>query len=508
MIAIREKFKEIIWAVLPIVGVVLCLHFFVVRLETITLAKFLIGALFMVLGIPLFLYGIDLSITPIGDHLSEGLVKTNRVSWIMIGAVTLGFIASVAEIDLHILARQVSAVSAGRFNSNLLVLMVSLLIGLMVALSLLRILKNYHLNRVLAVLYGIILVLGIFTRPEVLAIAFDASGSTTGSISVPFLLAISAGVSSLTRRNEVETNDAFGILGISSAGAVIAVMIQGLLYKGDLLVSSLPAAELVEQSVILDFLRTVPSQASGTAIILLPILLIFFLANVFSLKLKGAQIRRILLGSLYTYIGVVIFQTGVEAGFIAASQKIGYQIAAMDKPWLLILVGVLLGVITVPAEPSIHILTKRIEDETAGAIRANVVMLAMCFGIALSVVFSMLRILISSVLLWHFLLPGTLVAVVLSFIVPDLFVGIAFDSGGVASGTMIAVLLLPFANGAAAYIPTANILQDGFGVIAMVAMTPLITLQVLGLVYKLKIQAKDKAIRAALAEEEFDASIG
>jgi len=493
---------------LPIVGVVLCLHFFVVRLETITLAKFLTGALFMVLGIPLFLYGIDLSITPIGDHLSEGLVKTNRVSWIMIGAVTLGFIASVAEIDLHILARQVSAVSAGRFNSNLLVLMVSLLIGLMVALSLLRILKNYHLNRVLAVLYGIILVLGIFTRPEVLAIAFDASGSTTGSISVPFLLAISAGVSSLTRRNEVETNDAFGILGIASAGAVIAVMIQGLLYKGDLLVSSLPAAELVEQSVILDFLRTVPSQASGTAIILLPILLIFFLANTFSLKLKGSQIRRILLGSLYTYIGVVIFQTGVEAGFIAASQKIGYQIAAMDKPWLLILVGVILGVITVPAEPSIHILTKRIEDETAGAIRANVVMLAMCFGIALSVVFSMLRILIPSVLLWHFLLPGTVVAVVLSFIVPDLFVGIAFDSGGVASGTMIAVLLLPFANGAAAYIPTANILQDGFGVIAMVAMTPLITLQVLGLVYKLKIQAKDKAIRAALAEEEFDASIG
>lgn len=508
MIAIREKFKEIIWAVLPIVGVVLLLHFFVVKLETITLIKFLVGALFMVIGIPIFLYGIDLSITPIGDHLSEALVKTNHVTYILIGGIFLGFIASVAEIDLHILGRQVSAVTGGRFNSNLLVLMVSLLLGLMVALSLLRILKNFRLNRVLAALYGIILVLGIFTKPEVLAIAFDASGSTTGSISVPFLLAISVGVSALTRRKEVETNDAFGILGIASAGAIIAVMLQGLFYKGDLLVGSLPVTSPIEQSVLIDFVKTMPTQALNTAIILLPILLVFIVVNFISLKIKGLQLKRILIGSLYTYIGVVIFQTGVDAGFIAASQKIGFQIAAMEKPWLLILVGVILGVITVPAEPSIYILTKRIEDETAGAIRASVVMVAMCFGIALSVLFSLLRILIPSVLLWHFLLPGTLIAIALSFVVPDLFVGIAFDSGGVASGTMIAVLLLPFANGAAAYIPTANIMQDGFGIIAMVAMTPLITLQLMGLIYKLKIQAQDKAIRAALDEEEFDASVG
>ncbi|HSN94656.1 MAG TPA: DUF1538 domain-containing protein [Anaerolineaceae bacterium] len=508
MIAIREKFKEIIWAVLPIVGIVLLIHFFVIHLETITLVKFLLGAVFMVIGIPIFLYGIDLSITPIGDHLSEALVKTDHVSWILIGGIFLGFIASAAEIDLHILGRQVSAITGGRFNSNLLVLMVSVLIGLMVALSLLRILKNYRLNRVLAVLYGIILILGIFTRPEVLAIAFDASGSTTGSISVPFLLAISVGVSSLTRSREVETNDAFGILGIASAGAIIAVMLQGLFYKGDLLVGSLPVATPIEQSVFLDFLKAIPSQALNTAIILLPILLTFFAANFLSLKLKSLQLKRILIGTLYTYIGVVIFQTGVDAGFIAASQKIGFQIAAMEKPWLLILVGVVLGVSTVPAEPSIHILTRRIEDETAGAIRANVVMIAMCLGIALSVVFSMLRILIPSVQLWHFLLPGTVIAIALSFVVPDLFVGIAFDSGGVASGTMIAVLLLPFANGAAAYIPTANIMQDGFGIIAMVAMTPLITLQLMGLVYKLKIRAQDKAIREALDEEEFDANTG
>lgn len=504
MIPIRDKFKEQIFAVLPIVAVVLFLHLFVVRLETVTLLKFLLGALFMLIGIPIFLYGIDLSITPIGDHLSESLIKTNRMRWILLGGIALGFIASIAEVDLHILARQVSVVSEGKFSAALLVGLVSVLIGLMVALTLLRILKNYRLNRVLAAIYLVILVLGFFTKPEVLAIAFDASGSTTGSISVPFMLAISVGVSSLTRSNEVETNDAFGILGIASAGAIIAVMLQGLLYRGDLLISKLPVSSPSETTVLLEFLRKIPSQLANTTLILLPILLAFLIANKVSLRLHKNQVRRILIGALYTFIGVVIFQTGVEAGFITASQKIGHELAAMEKPWLLTAVGVVLGVITVPAEPSIRILTKRIEDETAGAIRANVVMLAICVGIALSVVFSILRILIPELLLWHFLLPGTLLAILLSFLAPDLFVGIAFDSGGVASGTMIAVLLLPFANGAADYIPTANILQDGFGIIAMVAMTPLISLQVLGLIYKIKMQAKDKAIRAALAGEEFD----
>ncbi|MEA4812336.1 MAG: DUF1538 domain-containing protein [Anaerolineaceae bacterium] len=502
MLAIREKFKEIIWAVMPIVAAILLLHFFIIRLDTNTLMKFLLGAFFMVVGIPIFLYGVDLSILPIGEHLSEALVRTNRLGWIMGGAVFLGFIASAAEVDLHILARQVSSITEGGFDSRLMILLVSGFIGLMVALSLLRILKNYPLNRVMAVLYGVILILGIFSKPDILAIAFDASGSTTGSISVPFLLALSAGMSAMSRRKDAETNDAFGILGIASAGAVIAVMLQGLLYKGGLLGGSLPAAQPIEQSVLLAFLKAIPDYAVETAIILLPILLVFLIVNAISLKLKAHQIHKIWIGTAYTYLGIVIFQTGVNAGFIEASQQIGFQIAAMEKPWLLIAVGVVLGVITIPAEPSIHILTKRIEDETAGAIRARVVMLAMCIGVALSVVFSILRVLVPHILLWHFLLPGTLIAVILSFLVPALFVGIAFDSGGVASGTMIAVLILPFANGAAAYTPSANIVQDGFGVIALVAMTPLITLELLGLIYKFKVRANEKAAKAALAEEE------
>lgn len=214
--------------------------------------------------------------------------------------------------------------------------------------------------------------------------------------------------------------------------------------------------------------------------------MIYFILDALIIKAPRKKLKRIVIGLVYTYVGLVLFLTGVNTGFIEASSQVGYQLATLNMPWLLILFGMVFGVITIPAEPSVHILTKQIENETAGSIRATTVLFALCIGVAVAVGLSMLRIIVPGLQLWHILLPGMVIAIMLSFIAPDIFVGIAYDSGGVAAGTMTAAYILPFAQGAAEYIPGANVVLDGFGVIALVAMTPLVTLQLLGLIYKLK----------------------
>ncbi len=486
MLLIIEKFKEVIFSILPIFIITIILAVTLAPLDMDLILKFILGTLLMLIGMPLFLFGIDISITSIGEQISKVLVKSNRLWIILLGGCFLGFIVTVAEPDLHILATQVTAVTSGRFNSNLMILLVSLGVGLMVTVALLRILKNFRLNRLMMVVYLVILALGIFTQPDFLAIAFDASGSTTGSISVPFILAIAVAMSAMTRRNETEDHDGFGMLGIASTGAIIAVMLQGIFTGTEVLDGRLPIPEIIGGSVFNTTLSAIMQCAVETFTVILPIIIIYLVMNFIWIKAPAHKLKRIMIGCIYTYVGLVLFLAGVNAGFIEASRQIGYQISAFGQPWLLILVGMLFGIITIPAEPSVHVLTRQIEDETAGSIKSLAVIIILCIGVAAAVGLSMLRILIPELQLWNILLPGMAIAIILSFIVPNIFVGIAYDSGGVAAGTMTAAFILPFAQGAAEYIPGASVVQDGFGLIALVAMTPLIALQLLGLVYKVK----------------------
>ena len=480
------KLKETLISVTPIMVIILLLNFTLTPLESDTTIKFLIGTFMIIIGMPLFLLGIDISITPIGERISEFFVKTNKLLIILVGGGFFGFIVTIAEPDLHILANQVTSITSGRFDSNLMVVLVSIGVGMMVSLGIFRILKNLRLNRFMMVVYFIILGFGIFTQPDFLAIAFDASGNTTGSVSVPFILALAVGISAMTRSNEKEENDGFGMLGIASSGAILAVMIQGILTSTGPIDGSLPVAEDAAKGLFQEISSHISSSAKDTFIAIMPILAIYLIINFIWLKAPAYKIKRILVGIVYTYIGLIIFLAGINVGFLDASRSVGYQIAALGTPWLLVIVGMVFGIITIPAEPSVHVLTRQIEDNTAGSIKALTVMITLCLGVAVAVGLSMLRILIPTLQLWHMLLPGMVIAIALSFIVPDIFVGIAFDSGGVAAGTMTSVFILPFAQGAAEYIPGASIVQDGFGIIALVAMTPLIAVQLLGLIYKLK----------------------
>lgn len=486
MSVLYQKLKEASFSVVPIILLVLLLNFTVSPLESTQLIRFLIGALFIILGLAVFLLGVELSIDRIGQHMGSAIAKTNRI-WIVAAAgILLGFFISVAEPDLHILAGQVDAVSSGLISKPSIVIVVSIGVAVLLSLGLVRIIYNFALYKLLMILYGIIFILAIFTSPEFLSISFDASGATTGALTVPFILALALGVSQLKKDSNASETDSFGLVAIASAGAIISVMIMSIINKADKITGSLESASSDSDSIMMPFINKLPEIAFEIVIALLPILVLFLIFQKASLKLSRHERSRILIGLFYTFIGLVFLLTGVNAGFMEVGSIVGYKIASLDNSFLLIAVGFILGFLTILAEPAVFVLTDQIENVTSGYVKRRTVLAALSIGVGISVALSMIRILIPELKLWHYILPGYMIALMLTLIVPKLFVGIAFDSGGVASGPMTATFILAFAQGAADRIEGADVLLDGFGIISMVALTPLITLQILGLIYKIK----------------------
>ncbi|KRG16172.1 DUF1538 domain-containing protein [Lederbergia galactosidilytica] len=486
MNALVSKLKEVLYAVLPITVIVLILNFTLSPLDSSFMIRFVIGAVLIIIGLSIFLIGVDIGITPIGQSMGATIAKSNKLWIVMIAGLLLGFFISIAEPDLHILAGQVDSVTSGLITKSSLVVVVSIGIGVLIATGLVRIVYNIPLYKLLTVLYLIIFVLALFTSPEFLAISFDASGATTGALTVPFILALALGVSMLKKDSKASEKDSFGLVAIASTGAIIFVMMMNIISKTDKMTGSLEQVETTSTSIIGPFIQKLPIISQEIIVALVPILLVFLVFQKISFKMSKKAVRKILIGLLFTFIGLVLFLVGVNAGFMDVGSAVGYNIASLDNKAYVMIVAFVLGIVTILAEPAVHVLTHQIEDVTSGYVKRNVVMGTLSIGVGLAVLLSIIRILIPDLQLWHYLLPGYVIAIALSYFVPKLFVGIAFDSGGVASGPMTATFILAFVQGAAEAIDGANVLIDGFGMIAMVAMTPLIALQILGLVFKLK----------------------
>lgn len=485
MSVLTTKFKEVLASVIPITIIVLILNFTLTPLETPVIIRFLVGAVFLIIGLTIFLIGVDVGITPIGNNMGSSLTKTNKLWIVGIAGLILGFFISVAEPDLHILAGQVDSVSSGLISKGSIVVIVSIGIAIMLAIGLVRIVYNFPLFKLLTIIYAVIFVLACFTSREFLAISFDASGATTGALTVPFILALAIGVSKLKKDSKASEKDSFGLVAIASTGAIISVMIMSIVSKTDEITGSVES-EGIYESIIAPFLHEFAEVGLEIIVALLPILLLFLAFQKISFKLPKRDVRKILFGILFTFIGLVIFLVGVNAGFMNVGTLIGYKLAVLDNKLFVILIGFILGAVTILAEPAVYVLTHQIEDVTSGYVKRSAVMFALTIGVGIAVALSVLRILVPELQLWQYLLPGYIVSIILSYIVPKLFVGIAFDSGGVASGPMTATFILAYTQGAAEAVEGANVLVDGFGVIAMVAMTPLIALQILGFIFKIK----------------------
>lgn len=485
-----EKLKEVVLAVLPITIIVLVLNFTIAPIGTELVGRFIVGAIFIIFGLGIFLFGADLGIQPIGSLMGSSLTKKRNLGIIIGFGFILGFLINIAEPDLLVLARQVSQVTSGTISQISLVVVVSIGVGLLVAVGLTRIVFNIPLYKLFTLIYGIIFLLVVLAPGSFLGIAFDSGGATTGSMTVPFILALGLGVSS-TQGGKASEEDSFGLVGIASTGPMIAVLMMSLFSGIDTLTGNLPQDILDSKGVLLPFLKEIPIIIGEVFMALLPLLVLFLVFQIFFFKLSKKELSRILKGLLYTFIGFVLFLVGVNAGFMEAGSAIGHAVASLENNWIVIPIGFILGFAVIFAEPAVYVLNEQIEDVTSGHIKKKVILFSLSIGVAIAVTLSMIRILVPQIYLWHFLVPGYLLAVILSHFTPKLFVGIAFDSGGVASGPMTATFILAFAQGVAEATEGADVLMDAFGVITMVALTPLIAIQVLGLIYEGKANKKE-----------------
>jgi hypothetical protein len=492
-----EKVREARASVLPITVIVLILCFTIAPVPTDILLAFLIGAVLLIVGMGFFTLGADTAMTPIGERVGAAITKSRKLWVVVVIGFLIGVIVTVSEPDLQVLANQVPGVP-----NAALVGAVAVGVGLFLVIAMLRILFRIPLNQMLIVFYILVFALSIFIPEDFLAVAFDSGGVTTGPMTVPFIMALGLGVSSI-RSDENAAQDSFGLVALCSVGPILAVMVLALLYPaaGTYVPVDLPSAE--NSKVLWNMFQSgLPTYIHEVAVCLAPIAIFFAFFQVVSLKLKKKKVLKIVIGILYTYVGLVLFLTGVNVGFLPAGNYLGSQIATLPYNWILIPIGMLMGWFIVQAEPAVHVLNHQVEEITSGAIPGKAMSTSLSIGVAVSIGLAMVRVLTGISIFW-FLIPGYLAAIIMSYYVPKMFTAIAFDSGGVASGPMTATFLLPFAQGACNAMG-GNVVTDAFGVVAMVAMTPLLTIQMLGLVYQRKLKAAGTEAPVAIDDEIID----
>jgi len=487
---IKSKFMEVLTSVLPITVMVLLLHFTLTPMEGPMIWRFLFGAALIMVGLTLFLIGVDIGVTPLGDHTGTALAKSNKLWIVLIAGVVLGFFISIAEPGLLVLADQVGFVTSGQISSMSILMIVSIGLALMLALGFLRIFYNYPLYKMLMVLYVLIFGLSIFTSREFLAISFDASGATTGILAVPFILSLSLGISKMKKDSKASEKDSFGLVAIASTGAILGVMLLDLFTKNTSFNADIESVVTVSDSILKPFIALIPDMLFESIIAMSPLVVILLVLQKAVFKLQKREFRKMVTGFIYGFIGLVIFLIGVNGGFMDVGTFIGTALALLDNKIPIVVIGFIIGLVTILAEPAVHVLTHQIEEVTSGYVKRIAVLVPLSLGVGLAVALSVIRILIPEIQLMHYLVPGYIISLGLMFVVPKLFVGIAFDAGGVATGPMTATFILAFVQGAAHAYEGADMLVDGFGMIAMVAMAPIITLQLLGLVFQSKAKKK------------------
>ncbi len=481
-----EKIRESLAATGPITAIVLAIAVTIAPLTPGTMVLFLFGAALLVIGMGLFTLGVDMSMIPMGDGIGVEISRAKGLILPLLTCLILGIVVTIAEPDLQVLAEQLPTVP-----NLVLILAVALGVGFFLVMSQVRMLLNIPLSYTLVFFYGIVFLLSFFAPDSFVPAAFDSGGVTTGPVTVPFIMALGIGMAAI-RSDKNSSSDAFGLVSMCSIGPILSVMILGIVMP-DLDASytpvTIPELSTTREAAVV-FLREIPAYMLEVMVALLPVMVIFALFQLLFRRFHARQLGKMLVGLGYTYGGLVLFLVGVNVGFMPAGATIGAAIASGSMKWMLVPIGALVGYFIVRAEPAVQVLARQVEEISNGSITQKSINTALSIGISLSVGLAMVRILTGLNLMW-FLIPGYAFSLILTFFVPQIFTGVAFDSGGVASGPMTTTFLLPLAMGACEALG-GNVLTDAFGIVALVAMTPLCTIQLLGLFGK--IQAKRRSV--------------
>lgn len=489
-----KKFFESFICVLPIV-VVVCILAFVIpfltnekMLEWPELVCFLICAFFIAIGLTFFNNGAEQYMSKVGTIVGETLFKQKNLFLVVIMTFIIGVLVTIAEPDLKVMADQIG------WDEQLLIISVGIGVGLFVVFGVLRILFKKNLNVMFICFYGIVFALAGIVNPKFLPICFDSGGVTTGPVTVPFILAFGAGLAASKKSEDGSAGDSFGLTALASVGPILTVMVLSLFGNVDNLIYT-------ETAMTIDFsswqsfwptfgdtlLHYFFEEIKNVAIAIAPVFLFFLVYNFFFVKISFKQILRMLVGLIYAYIGLVIFLGAVNAGFLPIANQIGKYLGSKDSLYpVAIVVGALFGLFGVIAEPAVHVLVQQIEHVSEGSIKSRTVLTALAIAIAGAVALAIIRAHYDFSILYY-MIPGYILALALSFVVPKIYTSMAFDSGGVASGPMASTFVMPFCIGfTIAQHGVDYVYIDAFGCVAMIALMPLIVIQLVGLFANIK----------------------
>lgn len=485
----KEKLIESLTSILPIALIILILCATLTPLDTGIFALFFISIFLLIIGMGAFTLGADMSLLVIGEKIGSSMTRSRKVWLIALLSFIIGIIVTVAEPDLKILSDQVGSLKPewGFFGKYLLIFIVALGVGIFLMLAMLRIVFRIRLSILLIVFYVAAFVLSFFCPTTFRAVAFDSGGVTTGPMTVPFIMSLGVGVA-VIRSDKKGQSDSFGLVALASIGPIIAVLILGVIFQLGNITPDIYEPEQVATTwnMGLTYLKGFGNYAEEVAIAVAPILVFSILFQLITRAFHKKQLVKIGLGFLYTFIGLVLFLTGANVGFKPVGTLIGESLASKSwSMWLLIPVGMIIGYFVVAAEPAVHVLNKQVERMSSGAVSSKAMKYGLCIGVCIAIGLAMMRILTGIDIMW-ILIPGYVVALILTFFTPPMFTGIAFDSGGVASGAMVSSFVLPMAIGACNIINSEAIMTQAFGCVAFVALAPLISIQILGIVYKQK----------------------
>ena len=492
---LKEKIRESLTSVLPITVIVLVLSITFVPMDVGPVLLFLTGALLLILGMGFFQLGAEVAMTPLGQGIGGRLVRSRSRVLIAVICFLVGAVITISEPDLQVLADQVAAIP-----NQVLIWTVALGVGVFLVVAVMRILLKVSLPNLLLALYIFLFAMSLLAPDDFLAVAFDAGGVTTGPMTVPFIMAIGVGLSA-SRSDREGASDSFGLVALCSVGPILMVLLLGIFFHpGE---AAYEPVEMVAVATTRDvavlFLHALPEYAGEVLQSMLPVMAVFVLFQLLTRRYRRRQVLRICIGFIYTLIGLILFLTGVNVGFAPVGNLLGASLAGSAYKWLLIPLGLVIGYYIVRAEPAVQVLNDQVEDITGGTISHRMMNLAMSAGVACAVGLAMVRVLTGIHIYW-ILVPGYALALILSRFVPPIFVGVAFDSGGVASGPMTSTFLLPLAMGACTA-AGGNVVTDAFGVVALVALTPLIAIQLMGLVYKRRSRLPAAAASDALSDD-------
>ena len=500
--------KETFLSSLPLAVIMIIICVFVAPMNSaLDYIKLVIGYASVVIGQALFLVGLDKSILPIGKMVGGSLVKLKKTVFIVFFGFLFGLLATVAEPALAVLARQTNMIMP-LIDTTIFIWIMGAGIGVGVGFALFRILKDTSIKLVFAALYAVVFLTVVLAPPEFVALAFDGSGATTGDVSVPFILVLGVGISATMSRRKTN-DDTFGIIGIASVGPILAVLLYGIILKA-VNGGVLPVANIYDPGTAESLGRLLFSNLGDVALALLPIIILFIPFQLFMIKLPQKDFAKILLGTIPVYLGLLIFLSGIDFGFAFAGEYIGRVFFEAARPewfkWLLLPVGFILGAAITLSEPAVTVLGEQLEEITNGHIKNLTIRTTLALGIGFASLLSILKI-ITQINILYFLVPLYVVALMMMKFTPRLFVGLAFDSGGVTGGALTSAFLTPLTLGIAQAVAETSggapqsILTNGFGIIAFISVTPLIAVQLLGIIYE---KQSRKALLQPAAEEEFE----